>query len=123
MAGNKTPYKFRQKIAAVVMLLALAWLTISLPFIYSFQQEQKELAQKQAVEAPSNNVDEDNPLSSTTEEKSETGVTQLSEFLHDTGFALHSFTVSPALYTAHQCRLHLDIHPEFFSPPPDPVTA
>jgi hypothetical protein len=37
--------------SSVLMLMALAWLTISLPYVYSFQQEQKEISQSCQWEA------------------------------------------------------------------------
>ncbi|MDB5251215.1 MAG: hypothetical protein JWP27_384 [Flaviaesturariibacter sp.] len=101
------------------MLLALAWLTISLPFVYSFQQAQKEAAKNHCAHSATDHQDEDNPLTNTTEEKSESGVTQLSEYLHDTGITIHGIQAQDPLHTGHQCNLHLDIHPEFFSPPPN----
>lgn len=105
------------------MLLALAWLTISLPFVYSFQQSQKAAAQKQFAQTASDSSEDRNPLTNTNEEKSEGGVTQLSEYLHDHQLELHSFTVEDRRHIGHQCKLHLDVHPEFFSPPPEIITA
>ncbi|MDB5197797.1 MAG: hypothetical protein JWP88_2168 [Flaviaesturariibacter sp.] len=105
------------------MLLALAWLTISLPFVYDFQQSQKASAHKQSVQTTADNEEESNPLSNTAEEKSEGGVTQLSEYLHNHELELHAFTVLPPCHIGHQCNLHLDVHPEFFSPPPEVINA
>lgn len=39
MKRNKKPYNFFQLASAIIMMLALVWLTVSTPFVYASQQE------------------------------------------------------------------------------------
>ena len=87
------------------MMLALLWLTASLPFVYAAQQEQHASASGQ--------------LSNTTEEKTESGTGSLSEYLHDhdpdTEYESFSF-----IYNWHDHVLLYDVfHGELISPPPE----
>src|SRR5215217_2073448 len=77
---DKKPYSTLQKASSLLMLLALAWLTVSLPFVYNSQQLQKELVKETKAATPDDNS---NPLANTTEEKTENGTNTLSEYLHE----------------------------------------
>jgi hypothetical protein len=94
------------------MILALIWLTVSTPFVYAGQQAMKE-TQK------SSSLNDTNPFSNTTEEKSESGVNTLSEYLHE----IHNIEHIPVLlvknYESHRCSIYFDFHPELISPPPE----
>jgi hypothetical protein len=69
-----------QKLSSLMMLVTLAWLTVSLPYVYQGQQSGKE----QTEQKSRNNTDQNNPLSNTTEEKTHTVTNTLSEYLHET---------------------------------------
>ena len=101
-----------QRLAALFMIAALAWLTVSLPVVYKAQQEAKSVSKVLAAEEESTTV------GNMAEEKSESGV-QLSEYMHDTEVHLSIYVASICLYKCHQCSFHLDIHPECFTPPPN----
>lgn len=97
------------------MVLALAWLTVSLPFVYADQQTQKAI-----VENQSDRAGEDNSLlTNTTEEKSENGVNTLSEYLHDTHLTEHVSCFIVRSYNLHSADLYIAFHPEYICPPPD----
>jgi hypothetical protein len=98
------------------MLLALAWLTISLPYVYSFQQQQKIA---QPTETDSEADDECNPLANTTEEKNETSVTSISEYLHDLQLMEHSFVSPTKCFKCHPSQVYFQYHGDLISPPPD----
>lgn len=100
--------------SVLLMLLALAWLTVSLPFVNKAQQVHKELS-KQATEDNSNR---NNPFGNTTEEKTEGGVNTLSEYLHDTHVLEHHFVIITSFYKCHPSDLYLAFHPDLISPPP-----
>ena len=100
------------------MIVALLWLTISTPFVYAHQQEtKKEAAQKH--QGTEKTDDSSNPLSNTNEEKSEGGVTTLSEYLLDVQQIEHHFITLSLTYKCHSSDLYLAFHPETISPPPD----
>jgi hypothetical protein len=71
-------FSLKHIISALLMVVALLWLTISVPFVYAAQQAQQEEVQKQ-----SSNCEDNNPLANTIEEKNESSVNTLSEYLHD----------------------------------------
>ncbi len=93
------------------MMLALAWLTVSTPFVYASQQQ---VAAQKAADTKGSN-----PFANTTEEKTESGPNTLSEYLHD---AHEHFQYVPAQQQNHKCHssdLYYAFHPELISPPPE----
>jgi hypothetical protein len=93
------------------MIIALLWLTISTPFVFASQQAQQKEIRKQAGT-------DKNPLSTTTEEKNESTVSTLSEYLHDLNSMSHHFIVLTRMYKCHTSDLYYAYHPELLSPPP-----
>ena len=115
MKGNN-PYRLRHFASSMVLLLALAWLTVSLPFVYADQQARHQVVQQQQADAPDDNS---NPLSNTAEEKTESGVNGLSEFLHQApAIETAVFSISRQ-YNIHSADTYMAFHPEFVCPPPD----
>jgi hypothetical protein len=99
----------------MVMLLALAWLTVSLPFVYADQQARQQV-QQQTNDAAEDNS---NPLSNTTEEKTENGANSLSEYLHLNPHIEHAAFRINTQYSIHSSDTYIAFHPEFTCPPPD----
>lgn len=119
MTLYKTILHYRHKLYSVLMLLALAWLTVSLPFVYADQQAQKEAAQKQYATAP---IEEDNSsLNNTTEEK--TSSNTLSEYLHDAHTPEHPGSLVIKSYKLHFSDIYIAFHPESICPPPDRIAS
>jgi len=96
------------------MIVALLWLTISTPFVFASQQAQQKEIQKQP-----GSCEDKNPFSTTTEEKNESSVSTLSEYLHDLTSMNHHFTVLTRVYKCHSSDLYYAYHPELLSPPPE----
>jgi hypothetical protein len=116
MNGNKK-FTCKQLLSTIIMLVALAWLTVSLPFVYAGQQAQKAAEEKLQLQQP---VEEDtNPLTNTTEEKTESGTNTLSEYLHDFHIIEHTGALVVKYYKCHSSDLYFAYHPELISPPPD----
>ena len=116
MPLRKNIPSFKEKVYSVLMLLALAWLTVSLPFVYAQQQAQKEITQKQCKATSAD--DDSNPLTNTTEEKTSTSNT-LSEYLHTVHITEHPSLLVVKSYNSHASDLYLAFHPELICPPPD----
>ncbi|MGB8191723.1 MAG: hypothetical protein WCF67_07380 [Chitinophagaceae bacterium] len=98
------------------MALALAWLTISIPFVYAQQQNLKQAVANvtAAAEEECNGI-----FGNTTEEKTESGNNTLSEYLHDMHQHMHC---APELVKHSKCHppsLYYAFHPELLSPPPE----
>lgn len=96
------------------MITALIWLTVSTPFVYEAQKIQKEI---QKHSGQSN--DTTNPFANTTEEKNETSVNNLSEYLHDHPTLEKDFTLIVRSYKSYPSNIYCAHHPELLSPPPE----
>jgi hypothetical protein len=109
-------YSHWHKASSILMLLALAWLTVSLPFVYQSQQMQR--AQVKETKAAQQD-DNTNPLANTTEEKTENGPNTLSEYLHDMPVTKHPVCFIVKAFHCHATDLHVVYPPELLSPPPE----
>ena len=121
MKRTRKTYTFFQLTSAVVMILALLWLTVSTPFVNAAQQEsakQNKAAWSNIMGAEEENSN--NALGNSTEEKKPSGGNSLSEeYLHhhhiDDNFIS---TVS----RTHQCEnfdVYNAFHGEVQVPPPN----
>ena len=100
------------------MIVTLLWLTVSTPFVFKAQQEQKKEARGQSKQS-----DNTNPFSNTTEEKNESSVSTLSEYLHEAHVIEHGYTIIEKFEKCHAEDLYFAYHPELISPPPDAILA
>ncbi|MCU7552046.1 hypothetical protein OCK74_23195 [Chitinophagaceae bacterium LB-8] len=119
MRKRKNKYSPWHIASSIMMMLALAWLTISTPFVYACYKDVAAAAEKQQCEQTSS--DEDcNPFSNTTEEKSHSsGFNTLSEYLHDTFHTDHHFSIIDRFHKMHTDDLYFAYDPELISPPPE----
>jgi hypothetical protein len=97
------------------MVAALVWLTVSTPFVYNAQQSLKKEAQKESRQSGDNT----NPFSNTTEEKNESSVNTLSEYLHEPPCTESNFIILVRLYKSYPSSIYYEHHPELLSPPPE----
>lgn len=116
MGKKQNILNLRRLASAVVMLLALVWLTVSLPYVNEAQQKFNALCK---ATGQTQSVDDSNPLSNTTEEKNESGASLLSEYLHELPVIAHHFVTVPKFYKCHPSDLYLAYHPELVIPPPE----
>lgn len=114
MKQSQRIFTTRQMGSSLFMIMALLWLTVSTPFVYKAQQESKKEIQKQSRQA-----DNTNPFSNTTEEKNESSVNTLSEYLHDHPSLENDFIVLTRLYKRYPSAIYCEHHPELLSPPPE----
>lgn len=118
MQKRRSNYTVKHMVSSVFMILALAWLTVSTPFVYSAQQQQKALeAMSQCADETEENY---NPFASTNEEKTESGPNTLSEeYLHEAPHFEHHFIILVKFYKCHPSDEYIAFKPEFVSPPPE----
>ena len=103
--------------ASIIMITALAWLTISLPFVNATQRSVKQQTEKN--QPPSTAAaDSDDAFSNTAEEKTESNNNILSEYLHDVHLMDQHGTNITTYYKCHVADVYYAFHPEFISPPP-----
>jgi hypothetical protein len=111
-------YKMKHIVAAVVMFFALAWLTVSLPYVYSFQKELAKQESKSApVDSPVDN-EESNSMANSTEEKAPSS-TMSEEWLHHTDDHNYIFSYKLSHDNHHSYDVYVAFHGEVQSPPPN----
>lgn len=114
-------FSIRLCASGLLMLLALAWLTISLPFVYSAQQAHQNDA---LDEQYASHEERDLPFSGTAEEKAGSATTTLSEeYLHDHQFMEQGFVFITRLFKCYPHNLYYAFHPELITPPPDAASV
>jgi hypothetical protein len=96
------------------MITALLWLTVSTPFVYDASQ-----AMKQEAREKGDNCTDNNPFANSTEERSESSVNTLSEYLHEIHLIEPNTTTITKYYKCHPSDLYFEFHPELISPPPE----
>jgi hypothetical protein len=120
MAEKLNQYSLFHKYSSIIMILALLWLTVSIPYV--FRAQKQFYSQDRHQSAPVNAQQEEepsNPFASTTEEKTPGSLNTLSEFLHETellnqpsrNLTRHYLYIRPSLYIA--------FHGELLVPPPN----
>lgn len=102
------------------MLAALLWLTISLPFVYTAQQQLSKERVAASSAASSGKEDDNNPFANTTEEKAPTNANPIAEeYLHHTDFSSQHFPIHISHSKAGDVPTYTAFHGELLSPPPD----
>jgi hypothetical protein len=109
-------YTFRHKAAGVFMLLALLWLTISLPFVNEARQVIAKTTSQNNTDTKTSST---NPLTSATEEKTPSPSTLSEEYLHHQEEPIH-FSGDKLNHTHHHSYdVYVAFHGELISPPPE----
>lgn len=111
-------YRIKQIITCVFLVGVLAWLTVSLPFVYNAQQTHN--AKMAAATGQDEESGSDNPLTNTTEEKTSSNSNSFSEeYIHETHFTEHFLTGLPNEYKIEHVATYTAFYGELISPPPD----
>jgi hypothetical protein len=121
MKNQKTIQQRGRIIAALLMITALLWLTVSAPFVNAAQQAGEQLSTLNNSKG-SGGDDESaglNPFANTTEERPESGSNTLSEYLHDMHMHMEYVDVLEEHHKCHSSDLYFAFHPELNSPPPE----
>lgn len=122
MKKNKKTYSIFQLASALIMILALLWLTVSAPFVYASQQE---LAKQNKVASSSSdlgNTEEEagNSLGNTTEEKKSSGSNSASEeYLHNHHTDDHFISPISQFHKSENAGVYNAFHGEVHVPPPN----
>ena len=122
MEGNKSIYQLSQILSAGFLILALLWLTVSLPFVY---ESQRELAKhsKSVSDRCSHTSNEEEPASAfgnTTEEKAPSSTTSVSEeYLHDNHIAEYITSLASQIHKCENSGIYNAFHGEVHVPPPN----
>ena len=121
MNHRKAIFKLENKVAATFMVIALLWLTVSIPFVNAAQQQQKAYASNILAdeETPCDDSNTTNPFGNTTEEKAESGSGTLSEYLHNIHELVHPAGLSHQHNASHDADVYVAFHGEMLCPPPN----
>ena len=109
-------------LSAVFMILALLWLTISVPFVYASQQKHASQDKVENTGSPvsANEEETTNPFGNTTEEKNPNSSNSFSEeFLHDHHIHDHYFSISSQYHKCENVATYIAFHGDLEVPPPD----
>lgn len=119
MKAQRTISEISRFVSCIFMMLALAWLTISLPIVYSAQQSiEKKVADPGTTQSPEE--ESENPFANTTEEKTPRGSNTLSEeYIHDTHAAEDPIAVLSTEYHIEHHPIYIAFYGDQDSPPPD----
>lgn len=122
MKRIKKPYSVFQLASAILMILALLWLTVSTPFVYANQQQLAKQMQlgDSTTDLGCNEEEAGNPLGNTNEEKKPSGSNSFSEeYLHH-HYAEDLF-ISPIsqFHKNENASVYNAFHGEVHVPPPN----
>lgn len=115
----KNKYTVRQYFATILMLFALVWLTVSLPYVYEAKQKVASKDHVSKVQAPKNNA---NPFANTTEESTCGGINTLTEeYIQHFSFDSTPFVGSgiQLLQLHYHEGTYTAFHGELLCPPPN----
>ena len=123
MRKRRKTYSIVQKASAIFMMLALAWLTVSLPFVVACQQQIANQQHTENAGSPLSGNEEEsaNPFGNgnSTEEKAPGNSSFSEEYLHD-HHKEDGFLASARQYrTCEDARKYIAFHGELLVPPPN----
>jgi hypothetical protein len=120
MKGYSKIYNPFHLLSAVFMILALLWLTISVPFVYACQQEFAKQDKMENAGSPlSVNEEEANPFGNTTEEKAPGSGSFSEEYLHDHHSTDCFFSIVLQYHKCENADTYHAYHGELLVPPPN----
>lgn len=114
MKRKKKTYDLLQQASAVIMILALLWLTVSLPFVYESQQLVKSANVLNGPEEETGNTS-----NNSTEEKKPSGNSVSEEYLHDHGVDDHFISPISQFHKCENADVYTAFHGEVHVPPPN----
>lgn len=119
-----TKYLLVRWASGIFMALVLLWLTVSAPYVTSFQiqmAEREKQEQKNNTHGCTDKESHDcNPFANTTEEKTESGsITFSEEYLHHHEEAIHTMDDLLKHDKCGHSALYIAFHGELLSPPPE----
>ena len=121
MKKTRQPYNIFHRVSAVMMIVALSWLTISAPFVFEQQQEIAKKNSTASADLPITGTEEEaNPFSSSTEEKAPKTLNSFSEeYLHDHHQSEYFFSITSQFHKGEEAGTYIAYHGELHVPPPN----
>lgn len=121
MKKRPGPYTKFDCASAMLMIAALFWLTISIPFVLESKQRIAEQQNQTLLNlAISGTEEEANPLGNTTEEKAPNGSNSFSEeYIHDNHRSEFLLSVTSQFHKGENASIYVAFHGELLVPPPN----
>ena len=121
MKNETQLYSFFHHASAIIMIIALSWLTISAPFVFEQQQKMAKQNSSCCTNLPiAGNEEEANPFSGTTEEKAPKSLNTFSEeYLHDHHQSEYFFSIASQFHNNQDVATYVAYHGELLVPPPN----
>ena len=119
MKRQRKTYTIAQRLSSLLMILTLLWLTVSVTFVYSSQQDSGQ-DQSSTASLPADNEEESaNPFGNNTEEKNPGSTSFSEEYLHHTESGSHIVSSGIAFMVGEKASLYVAFHGELLVPPPN----
>ncbi|TCJ18760.1 hypothetical protein EPD60_03090 [Flaviaesturariibacter flavus] len=121
MRQNGSSFTTAQKIGSFLLMLALVWLSVCIPYVYRFQQQVKTEKQSLASTHGADADDDGGLMNNTTEEKAESSspTSNIQEFLHEPLHLEHPSIEQVNEYGHFEQKASVAFHPEYVAPPPE----
>ncbi len=121
MRKSRKIYSVYQLVSAVVMILALMWLTVSTPFLIASQQEVAKKHKMEKTSAPLAGSEEETTKTpgANTEEKTPGSNSVSEEFLHDNHKTDFFFSLAMQYHKLDNVDTYIAYHGELLVPPPN----
>jgi hypothetical protein len=122
MKNAPQPYSFFNRVSAIMMIVALSWLTISAPFVFEQQEKMAKENSSSIVNFPiaGNEEEAANPFSGSTEEKAPKSLNTFSEeYLHDHHYSDYLFSIASKFHKCEDAGTYVAYHGELLVPPPN----
>lgn len=114
-------YSVSQLVSAVVMILALVWLTVSTPFVYAAQQElaKQHKMEKSASPLAGSEEESSNLFGNSTEEKAPDNSSLSEEYIHSNQKIHFFFSIVTQYNKSENAETYIAFHGELLVPPPN----
>lgn len=121
MKNTPQPYSFFHRVSAIMMIVALSWLTVSAPFVYEQQQKIAKENSAGFANLPIGGTEEEaNPFSGSTEEKAPKTLNTFSEeYLHDHHQSEYFLSIASQFHKGEDATTYIAYHGELLVPPPN----
>jgi hypothetical protein len=120
MRKTKVIFTVFHKVTSLFLILTLAWLTVSTPFVCSFQEQMAKQHKLIDTKTPVNSTEE-NPLTNTPEEKAPTTNTASEEYIHEAHIAHPLISEISLLHFIEDSDIYNAFHGELLVPPPNQI--
>ncbi len=121
MKRRRKIFSVFQLVSAVVMILALMWLTVSAPYVYASQQQLAKQQKTEKANTPLTGSEEEssNPFGNSTEEKASGNTSLSEEYIHNKHKIYFFFSVSTQYHKPENADTYIAFHGELLVPPPN----